>query len=80
MGVRQPHLSVVQISSNTETVDTLKRLLQEANEGKLTGLVYAAMHREEGYSADIVGRARSFPVMALGILHFLQDRVTQLIS
>lgn len=79
MGARNPLLRVVQLSTNQETIETLAALLQDAKSGKITGIVYAAMHRQEGYSADVIGRARSFPIMALGILHILQERLSQLL-
>jgi hypothetical protein len=56
---------------NTETIETLEYLLQEATMGRLNGLAYAAFLPGGRYLADAVGQANTDTVRAIGASQFL---------
>lgn len=68
---------LVEPSVDAETVATLTLLLQAAQEGRIVGLAYVALHNGPDYSGDVVGRARQHPIFTLGIARALEDLVAE---
>lgn len=59
---------------STQLTVTLQRLHDKARRGELTGLCYVA-YDAEGWEADAIGRPRTDPDRAVGILHRLIQRI-----
>lgn len=72
------HLQAIKAIPDSEVVDTLSSLLQEALAGKITGLAYVALERSEEHSADVVGRARTAPLIGLGLARALEHKLARL--
>ena len=60
-----------------DTVKTLWQLLTEAQNGTVVGFAYVAIHRNRGYSGDIVGEAKKTPAFTNCIVQKLQVAVGQ---
>lgn len=73
------HLSLVQDRVDQETVEALSKLLAEARAGKVTGLAFVTIRRGGAYHGDVAGRLRGMPIYTLGLLHALEQTVSQLI-
>lgn len=74
------HLHAVRACPNQDVVLVLTQLLEEAKAGKITGLAYAVIEQGSRYSADVVGRAKTSPLIALGIARALEETVARLIG
>lgn len=74
-----PMLSIVrpQSSQDMDVVETLAFLLQEAKEGRLTGIAYAAMRQDKSFILDAAGESHRNPVRALGEVHMLADELAR---
>jgi len=72
-------LSIVrpQSSQDVDVVETLAFLLQEAKEGRLTGISYAAVRQDKSFIVDAAGESYRNPVRALGEVHMLADELTR---
>ena len=70
-----PALQIVHPAIDSETVETLERLLADAKIGRVVGLAYVALHNGPDYSAEIVGEAAAHPLLARGIASALADSV-----
>jgi hypothetical protein len=66
------HLTLVPPSSSEETCSELKRLLRDAQAGKIVGLAYVAI-TPRAYSVDAVGAARDRPTFTRGAIRALDD-------
>lgn len=64
--------------ADKDTVAALKQLLREAEAGRVVGLAYVALERRERFSADVVGRVRSYPILAFGITKILEETINRL--
>lgn len=62
------------------TVDTLRGLLYEAQDGKLVGIAYAAMYTDREWDYLSTGEAHRNPVWALGMLHAFAADLTDRIN
>jgi hypothetical protein len=74
-----PSLKVVPLRPDPELVNTLVRLAEQANRGELSGLAYVAMYKGREYQGNAVGRAKSFPAYALGLLAALEAHLAALL-
>lgn len=70
-------LQVVQHDPDTEVVEALEHLLSEARLGHITGFAYVTLEPGASYSADVLGRARTVPILALGITKALENAIAQ---
>lgn len=70
-------LSIVRPQSSQDVVATLVYLLQEATEGRLTGIAYAAVRQDKSFIVDAAGESYRNPVRALGEVHMLADELTR---
>lgn len=72
-----PHtLKLVKPQADAETVKALTALLRDAQEGRVVGLAYVALHKSPNYSGDVVGHARSHPLFTMGIVSALAGIVS----
>jgi len=74
------HLKLVAPVRDKETVEVLYDLLKQAHEGKIIGFAYVALHPGCDYSGDVVGTARSTPLLARGIVGALWEELPTLAS
>jgi len=72
-------LKRVVTSVSGETIRELESLLQDAKQGKVTGLALVAMHDGADFTMNVVGRARFAPVYTLGMIQTLQGLIQTLI-
>ena len=68
-------LHLVTPTVDRETVETLHRLLKEAQAGRIVGFAYVALHCGPDYSGDVVGHATAHPLFTLGVARALEDLV-----
>lgn len=68
---RTIHVVPYQISD--DTISVLQELLMEAHQGKLIGIAYAALYREQQYIVDATGEALRSPTFARGMVAALDD-------
>lgn len=60
-------------------VDELRKLLKEAEKGRITGLAYVINHSDEsGYDMGVVGWYQSYPTDALGQLSVLRLKIERM--
>ena len=79
--MNRPPLYVLEppVIRSQETILVLKRLLEDAESGRLTGLALAAIYQSQGCSVELTGTAKLSPIFTSGALHKLQlqlDRTT----
>ena len=71
-----PVLQLVKPQSDADTVNLLKTLLQEAERGKLTGLVavtfYRPATRQRDYDLSYAGTPARSPLLAIGAMDVCQ--------
>lgn len=65
------------VDVDVDVVETLAFLLQEAKEGRLTGISYAAVRQDKSFIVDAAGESYRNPVRALGEVHMLADELTR---
>jgi hypothetical protein len=73
-------LRAVERGSSEEVVQALTELLDAAKAGHLHGFAYVAMLPAHGYEADVLGHARSNPIMALGMAAVLEHAIDKLLK
>lgn len=71
-----PRLQLVPAAPDTDTVDTLTRLLALAKAGKVVGLAFVALHQGTGYEADVTGITHQHPLFTLGVCRALEAAVS----
>lgn len=74
------YLKIVKAAPDSQVVEALSLLLQEAKAGRITGLAYVTMESGHNFSADVVGRCRRSPLLALGITKALEEAVAELVG
>ena len=74
------YLKIVQPAVEQATVEALRKLQQQAEQGAIVGLVYVALYRGGDYQGDAVGRARRFPLYCLGLIRALEQILVKLIA
>lgn len=72
------YLRLVQPQADKATVEALTILLEKAKQGGVVGFAYVALHQGGQYSGDVIGRARRFPIYALGLVRKLENLIDQL--
>lgn len=70
-------LQIVKPVIDEPTVEALKKLLEEAQRGRIVGLAFIALHCGPDYTADIVGAALLHPLLTRGIAGALADAVAE---
>lgn len=70
-----PVLRLAPAPANRELVDTLTRLLEQAQRGELVGMAFAAMLKRRGYIVDTVGEASDSATYSRGMLRALDDKL-----
>lgn len=75
--VRRPPFQLIQHPDalSVDTVECLRELLIEAQEGHLIGLAFAAMYRRRKYIVDTAGEAYRNPTFALGMTDVLHHEL-----
>lgn len=71
-------LKLIKPRVDAETVETLQGLLREAEAGRIVGLAYVALCRQNQYQGDLVGTAKTSPLLARGLCRALEDAVADL--
>lgn len=69
---RRPFSPITEVVSH-DTVDALRRLLDDAERGEVIGLAYAVMYKRRTYMVDAAGEAYRNPTFALGMTHVLSS-------
>lgn len=72
----KPRLEIVSPSPDVDTVETLQGLLQAAQEGRVTGFAYVALHAGRNFTGDAVGTAKDSPYETIGLLRALESKIT----
>lgn len=72
------HLTRIPLSH--DTVECLELLLNEAKQGKVLGLAYAAMLSNREFITDSTGECRRNPVFARGLVASLDDDLKQMVN
>jgi hypothetical protein len=73
-------LRVVKNPPNESVIGALLYLLQEAKAGRISGLAYVTAIAGQHLSADLVGTARSSPVVALASAKAIEVAVSKLVE
>jgi len=60
---------------NLETIECLEHLLDEARQGNLIGLAFAALFRRRNYTTHACGEVRRDRVFTRGMLRDLDDQL-----
>jgi hypothetical protein len=63
----------ISVNGRIETMNELKHLMESAENGEITGLVYVAFMYNRNYFTGISGVARNEPELAFGTLALLSD-------
>lgn len=72
----RPLLELVGAAPDADTVETLQGLLQAAQEGRVTGFAYVALHVGRDFTGDAVGTAKDAPYETIGLLRALESKIT----
>jgi hypothetical protein len=56
-----------------DVVGALTQMLEDAKEGKLKGIAFAASYRRQEYVVNIAGNIRQNPTLARGMVAYLDD-------
>jgi hypothetical protein len=70
-------LREVMSSINIGTIECLERLLKEAKEGKIIGIAFAALMKQQCYVAHTCGEVQRQRVLTRGILRELDDMLAR---
>lgn len=73
-----PSLKLIKAAVDSQLVEALSALLEEAKAGRITGLAYVTLEPGAGFSADVLGSARRNRLIALGITKTLEEAVSRL--
>lgn len=60
---------------SSDTVECLRELLMEAQQGDMIGIAFAAMYRRRKYIVDAAGEAYRNPTFARGMVDALHDEL-----
>lgn len=72
-------LRVVRFPGSRDTVRALEALLADARAGRLIGIAYVAMYGRGEYVVGLEGETRKSPTMTRGMLHLLDDELSEII-
>ncbi len=74
------YLKIVKSEPDLQVVEVLQLLLQEAKAGRITGLAYATLEDGHRFTADVVGRCRTSPLLAIGLTRVLEEATSKLVE
>lgn len=69
---------VVQLGPDQALIETLRQLLVRAEAGELNGFAYITLEPYGKYSGDVLGAARHLPILALGVVKALENKISGL--
>lgn len=69
-------LQLVKQQPDKDTVETLQGLLRAAQDGRVSGFAYVALHDGQEFTGDAVGRAKESPFQTIGLLRALEAKIT----
>lgn len=72
--MKRPFTLVTKTISH-DTVEALGTLFEQAKQGDLIGVAFAAMYKEGGYMVDAAGEAHRSPTFARGMIRALDDEL-----
>lgn len=70
-------LREVMSSIDIDTIECLERLLKEAKEGKIIGIAFAALMKQQRYVAHTCGEVQRQRALTRGILRELDDMLAR---
>ncbi|WKB52293.1 hypothetical protein [Eleftheria terrae] len=76
---RRPPFTLVRDLHSHDTVKALEQLLEEARQGKVIGIAFAAMCRRRRFFVSAAGEAHRNPTFARGMVAALDDSLSQLL-
>jgi len=76
--MKQPY-KLVRSQVSHDSVAVLKNLLEQAEQGELIGVAFAAMYKEGNYVVDLTGEAHRSPTFARGMVKALDDCLRHLV-
>jgi hypothetical protein len=59
-----------------ETIQALRELLQQAEDGEIIGVAFCAMYQRQEYIVNTAGEARRSPTFTSGMVEQLQNYVS----
>lgn len=68
---------LIQDNLSHETVECLEQLLEEARDGQVIGIVFAAMYKRRSYVVDAAGEAHRNPTWSLGMVRALDNHLVK---
>lgn len=68
-------IQLVDHHTSKETVDLLLSLLADARAGQVVGLAYIALHKGHEYEAGVTGTAKTSPLLTIGMMRILEQRL-----
>lgn len=71
-------LKLVPDSISKETVEALAHLHQQAKEGKIVGIVFAAMYKGRMFVANSAGDCHYNPIWSIGMVDVLKHKLRSL--
>lgn len=75
----RPPLELIPDAVSHDTVECLETLLKRAQAGEVTGIAYAVVLKRRRYIVNTAGAARRYPTFARGMVHALDDELSQMI-
>jgi hypothetical protein len=70
-------LKLIQPCVDAETVAALQALLKDAQAGRIVGMAYVVLCRRNQYQGDLVGTAKTSPLLARGLCRALEDAISK---
>lgn len=71
--MRRPYYQLVADELSVDTIECLERLLDEAKQGKVIGIAFAALMKRRHYITHACGEVRRDRVFTRGMLRDLDD-------
>lgn len=74
---RRPPFRLVPDALSHDTVEALRELLKQAEDGRVVGIAFAAMYRSRQFITNTAGECHRNPVFTRGIVAVLDDCLAQ---
>jgi hypothetical protein len=71
---------LVQSTPGEDLIRAAEDILADIRAGRTIGLAWIAMHKTYDYSVDIAGETKRSPTLTRGMLHLLDDELSQIIK
>ena len=71
-------VKIVDRKVSKETVDAIASLLPDAQQGRVRGMAYVVLMDDGKFEADVVGAAKTSPLLTLGMMRILEIRIAKL--